>query len=147
MTNRLQGHLQLATRYGGRKRRVTVAPTLNLQTLLAAEQKWNVPTCWAWRAMADVVLFIDYRGKTPEKPDSGVRLITARNVKRGFVNFLPEEFVTEDTYNKLMTRGIPEPGDVLFTTEAPMGNAAVVRLSKPFALAQRVINLHPFGDE
>ena len=44
-----------------------------------------------------------------------------------------------------MTRGIPQEGDVLFTTEAPMGNAAVVRLKERFALAQRVINFRPYG--
>jgi type I restriction enzyme S subunit len=42
-------------------------------------------------------------------------------------------------------RGIPEPGDVLFTTEAPLGKAAVVNISEQFALAQRVIDLHPFS--
>jgi hypothetical protein len=33
-----------------------------------------------------------------------------------------------------MTCGFPKEGDVLFTTEAPMGNAAVVGLSEGFAL-------------
>ena len=44
-----------------------------------------------------------------------------------------------------MTRGLPKPGDVLFTTEAPMGNAAVVRDAARFALAQRVINFRSYG--
>ena len=38
-----------------------------------------------------------------------------------------------------MTRGFPQIGNILFTTEAPMGNSAVVRLNERFALAQRVI--------
>jgi type I restriction enzyme, S subunit len=44
-----------------------------------------------------------------------------------------------------MTRGFPRSGDVLFTTEAPMGNAAVVRLTERFALAQRVICFRLYG--
>ena len=114
-------------------------------TLLAAEQKWATPPSWEWRALADLVLFIDYRGRTPKKIKGGVRLITAKNVRKGFVSLSPEEFVSEGEYEAWMTRGIPRDGDVLFTTEAPMGNAAVVHLTERFALAQRVITFHPYG--
>jgi type I restriction enzyme S subunit len=116
-----------------------------LQTLLAAEEKWDTPSSWEWRALADLVLFVDYRGKTPNKVEKGVRLITAKNVKRGFINLFPEEFLSESNYHPWMTRGFPKVGDVLFTTEAPMGNAAVVRLPERFALAQRVICFQNYG--
>lgn len=116
-----------------------------LQTLLAAEHRWDVPSSWKWRGLADVVLFIDYRGQTPSKLQQGVRLITAKNAKKGFINLSPEEFLSESTYRTWMTRGLPKNGDVLFTTEAPMGNAAVVRLPERFALAQRVICFRPYG--
>ncbi len=104
-----------------------------------------MPTSWTWRALADLVLFIDYRGQTPNKVEQGVRLITAKNVKKGFVNLLPEEFISESHYDTWMTRGFPKVGDVLLTTEAPMGDAAVARLEERFALAQRVIDLRPYG--
>lgn len=114
------------------------------QTLLAKEERWNIPSSWSWSALADLVLFIDYRGKTPAKTEKGVRLITAKNVKKGFINSHPEEFLSERDYHSWMTRGFPKEGDVLFTTEAPMGNVAVVRLPEQFALAQRVICFRPY---
>lgn len=114
------------------------------QVLLAAEHRWNIPPSWNWSALADLVLFIDYRGKTPVKIEKGVRLITAKNVKKGFINPSPEEFVSERDYHAWMTRGFPKEADILFTTEAPMGNAAVVRLPERFALAQRVICFRPY---
>ncbi len=116
-----------------------------LQPLLAAEDRWEIPTSWSWLALADLVLFIDYRGQTPSKVDQGVRLITAKNIKKGFINLFPEEFLSETNYHTWMTRGFPKEGDILFTTEAPMGNAAVVRLSERFALAQRVICFRSYG--
>lgn len=122
-------------------RRADAAP----QALLVADNRWDVPTSWEWRGLADLVLFIDYRGKTPYKVEAGVRLITAKNVKKGFVNLLPEEFLSERDYHLWMTRGFPREGDILFTTEAPMGNAAVVRLPERFALAQRVICFRSYG--
>ena len=44
-----------------------------------------------------------------------------------------------------MTRGLPRIGDILFTTEAPIGNAVVVRFHERFGLAQRVIDFRPYA--
>lgn len=113
--------------------------------LLSTSDQWEIANTWSWRALADLVLFIDYRGKTPTKLSSGVRLLTAKNVRRGEINLSPEEFLSEQDYHDWMTRGLPKIGDVLFTTEAPMGNAAVVNLTERFALAQRVICFRSYG--
>lgn len=115
------------------------------RVLLAAELRWTTPATWEWRGLADLALFIDYRGKTPVKAHRGVRLITAKNVRPGFVNLEPAEFIAEAEYDRWMTRGLPTVGDVLFTTEAPMGYAATVALTERFALAQRVIDLRTYG--
>jgi type I restriction enzyme S subunit len=66
-------------------------------------------------------------------------------VRKGQINLSPEEFLSESEYHAWMTRGFPKAGDVLFTTEAPMGNAAVVELTERFALAQRVICFQSYG--
>jgi type I restriction enzyme S subunit len=117
----------------------------NKQILREPEECWAVPQHWLWRGLSDLALFIDYRGKTPTKVTSGIRLITAKNVKRGYINLFPEEFIAEEAYSSWMSRGIPNEGDVLFTTEAPIGNAAVVHIAGQFALAQRVINFRSYG--
>ncbi len=115
------------------------------QPLLSANDRWDIADTWSWRGLADLVLFVDYRGKTPAKLSSGVRLLTAKNVRKGQINLSPEEFLSESEYHAWMTRGFPQTGDVLFTTEAPMGNAAVVELNERFALAQRVICFQSYG--
>lgn len=83
---------------------------------------------------------IDYRGRTPKKVVAGIPLLTAKNVRDGYLSDEPCEFIAEENYDKWMTRGIPECGDVMFTTEAPMGNVARVPDHK-IALAQRVLTL------
>ena len=115
------------------------------QTILSVDEQWTIPRSWAWRGLADLVLFVDYRGKTPKKISNGVRLITAKNVRKGHVNLFPEEFVSDTDYKAWMVRGIPKVADVLFTTEAPLGNAAVIDLAEKFALAQRVICFQNYG--
>jgi len=94
---------------------------------------------WESAPIEQHVRFIDYRGRTPEKTSEGVRLITAKNVKRGFVQREPMEFVAPDSYDDWMTRGIPKVGDVLFTTEAPLGHVAQLDTDERVVFAQRVI--------
>ena len=84
---------------------------------------------------------IDYRGKTPPKTDLGVRLITAKVVKGGQILEEPAEFIAEDFYDEWMRRGLPQKLDVLLTTEAPLGELAILRGSERIALAQRIILL------
>jgi type I restriction enzyme S subunit len=45
-----------------------------------------------------------------------------------------------------MTRGLPQHNDVLFTTEAPLGNVALLNLNEKVSLAQRIILLRPFEE-
>ena len=82
---------------------------------------------------------IDYRGKTPRKTSSGIPLITAKVVKGGRIK-TPTEFIAIEDYDFWMRRGIPRLGDVLITTEAPLGEVAQL-CQQRVALAQRLILL------
>lgn len=98
---------------------------------------------WPMVELGEVCRFIDYRGKTPEKTTYGIPLITAKNVREGYINQEPREFIAEADYDSWMTRGIPQVGDVLFTMEAPLGNVAEINMTERFALAQRLVALCP----
>jgi len=98
---------------------------------------------WVDSTIGSEIRFIDYRGKTPIKTASGIRLITAKNVKMGYLQEAPMEFIAEDGYASWMTRGIPRKGDVLFTTEAPLANVAQLDTDEKVAFAQRVIIMQP----
>ena len=82
---------------------------------------------------------IDYRGKTPKKTLSGVPLVTAKIVKNGTINGYTE-YIAEEDYDKWMVRGFPKVGDVILTTEAPLGEVALLKEEK-VALAQRIVCL------
>ncbi len=84
---------------------------------------------------------IDYRGKAPPKSETGVPLITARNVRFGWLDMSCDEYIEADEYEEWMSKGIPKAGDILFTTEAPLGNVAPFPSTGKFALGQRVITL------
>lgn len=82
---------------------------------------------------------IDYRGKTPIKTTSGIPLVTAKIIKNGVINEF-NEFIAERDYDRWMVRGFPKQGDVVLTTEAPLGEVAQLDERK-IALAQRVVCL------
>lgn len=108
------------------------------------EIPYALPDRWLWVKLGMITQFIDYRGKTPNKVNSGIKLITAKNVRMGYLNEEPLEYITLEEYQTWMTRGFPEVGDLLFTTEAPMGNVAQLLTNEKIALAQRIIDLHPY---
>lgn len=96
---------------------------------------------WDFDKMRTITSYVDYRGRAPEKSDNGIFLVTAKNIKKGYIDYdKSKEYVKEENYKTVMSKGLPKIGDVLFTTEAPLGNIAQV--DKPnIALAQRVIKL------
>ena len=117
----------------------TIKKPKPLPPIKPAEVPYQLPQGWEWVRLGELASFIDYRGRTPKKVDHGVPLITAKNIRFGYIDREPREFVTSEEYDLWMTRGFPKLGDLLFTTEAPLGNIAVVDIDEPFALAQRAI--------
>ena len=91
--------------------------------------------------MEDVLeVIIDYRGKTPHKSPNGIQTLSAKAVKDGYIDYTKCYYISPEEYKKFMVRGIPKKGDVLLTTEAPLG--VVARLDKDnIALAQRLLTL------
>jgi type I restriction enzyme S subunit len=83
---------------------------------------------------------LDYRGKSPPKSGKGVPVLSAKVVKTtGLVRPI-EQKIAIDYYPKWMVRGLPRVGDVVMTTEAPMGE--VIQLDAEtvrYALGQRIV--------
>lgn len=87
---------------------------------------------------------LDYRGKTPRKSSAGLPLVTAKIVKSGRL-LPPTEFIAAEDYESWMVRGLPKVGDVVLTTEAPLGEVAQLHDAN-VGLAQRIITLRGRAD-
>ncbi|MEV5146506.1 restriction endonuclease subunit S [Streptomyces sp. NPDC052727] len=126
-----------------------------LTGLLEERKAALIAACFTYQASDEVPVlplrravkrWIDYRGATPEKTESGIPLVTAKNIRNGRIDLeASREFVAAESYADWMRRGLLEVNDVLLTTEAPLGQVAMV--SDTFiALAQRVIVLRANQD-
>ncbi len=127
------------------EKRVDARGRVTSDKCIASEVPFEeLPEGWAWARLETVYNFIDYRGKTPHKSPSGVRLMTASNIRQGYIDYTREEYISEDEYATRLSRGETHRGDLLFTTEAPMGYCAICEM-KRCSCGQRVITLQNYG--
>ncbi len=99
----------------------------------------QIPEHWVILPLTKYSTRVDYRGKTPEKVEEGRLLVTTRNIKNGVLDYqISQEYIKESQYKDVMSRGLPQIGDILFTMEAPLGHSAIVD-REDIAIAQRII--------
>jgi type I restriction enzyme S subunit len=103
---------------------------------------------WEVKSVSQITLkIIDYRGRTPLKlgmdwGGGNIPALSARNVKMGYIDFEEEAyFASEALYKRWMTNGDAKKGDLLMTTEAPLGNVALIPDDRKYILSQRTILL------
>ena len=101
---------------------------------------------WEQRKLLGCIQKItDFRGRTPKKlgmdwSESGYLALSALNVKDGYIDFMQDvHYGNQELYDKWMTGNELHKGQVLFTTEAPMGNVAQVPDNRQYILSQRTI--------
>lgn len=94
-------------------------------------------------------LIIDHRGKTPNKMGfddfflSGIPVLSAKHVKTdGLVDVQSMRYASTEMYKKWMTVEVQE-GDIILTSEAPMGEVFYIQDDKKYVLGQRVFGLRP----
>ena len=90
----------------------------------------RVPRHWDVRSFSrTAVEKADYRGATPNKRKSGVFLITAKNIRDGWIDYDSQGNSSQKMIcprNSHASAVFLKSGDLLLTTEAPLGNAALV---------------------
>ena len=68
--------------------------------------------------LSKITSYVDYRGRGPNKTENGIFLVTAKNIKKGFIDYdCSKEYIKESDYGNVMSKGTPIIGDVLFTTQ------------------------------
>ena len=98
-----------------------------------------------------VELIIDHRGRTPKKLGGdftahGVQVISAKNVYGSRLHADENQrFVPPEMARRWMPNAL-RPGDVLLTSEAPLGQAAYLNDNATFCLGQRLFGLRARPD-
>jgi type I restriction enzyme S subunit len=107
-----------------------------------------IPREWTISSIEDASLgVVDCPHSTPSFREEGVLVARTMHIKSGvFLERLASR-VSEIEYHERIARLCPEPGDVIFTREAPVGEAFVVPTGMRICLGQRVMLLRPRPDK
>jgi type I restriction enzyme S subunit len=101
----------------------------------------EIPSHWAQIKLKYITnQIIDAEHKTAEYFDDGEYLVCrTTNVRYGKLCLDGGLYTNLETYTKWIKRGKPEVGDILFTREAPAGEACVYFGDVPLCLGQRMV--------
>ena len=123
-------------------------PPSEAQHLYKDSPLGRIPKEWkVMRVEETLAVLLDFRGKTPKKlgmewGGGDIPALSAKNVRIGRIDLEEETYYgSTRLYEKWMTKGDPVQGDVVLTTEAPLGNVAQIPDGRRYFLSQRVVLL------
>lgn len=104
----------------------------------------ELPDGWVW-ASADQVMALITDGEhiTPQRSDSGVLLLSARNVLNGRLDLTDVDYIPEEEHQRLCKRLTISEGDVLLSCSGSVGRSCVVPGGVSFSLVRSVAVLRP----
>ncbi|TNE92536.1 MAG: restriction endonuclease subunit S [Deltaproteobacteria bacterium] len=105
----------------------------------------KIPETWSLRPANEVCeAVIDCKNRTPPETETGFAVVRTPNVRNGRFVTAGLKFTDEDSYEVWTQRGRPQPGDVLITREAPVGEVALLPSEiGPACLGQRMMMYRP----
>lgn len=80
---------------------------------------------------------------TPNWTTSGKLVIRNFNIKNGRLDLSQKYYTDNDTFQDRIKRHVPEPGDLIITREAPMGEVCIIPDGLECCLGQRMVLIKP----
>ena len=100
----------------------------------------GLPDSWVWAPIEDAcLLVVDCHNKTAPYSPTGVPLVRTSNIRDGQIVWNEMRYVDAPTYQYWSRRCPPEPGDIVFTREAPIAESALIPDRLTLCLGQRTM--------
>jgi type I restriction enzyme, S subunit len=80
---------------------------------------------------------------TPERSESGILLLSARNVQNGYLSLKDVDYIPEHEYQRIIKRCHPEYGDVLISCSGTIGRVCIVPQNIRFTLVRSAALIKP----
>ena len=131
----------------GKVQKEASAMLKKLRTQQVAIPEANLPEHWVWASLLQVSqVIIDCDHKTPVYSESGIHLIRTTDIRDGEMRLDATKKVSSENHAARSKRLTPRDGDIFFTREAPMGEAAIVPNGQIVCLGQRLMLVRLFHD-
>lgn len=84
---------------------------------------------------------------TPIRIEKGIKLLSARNIKDGFLDFEKNvDYISEEEYLRISKRCKPEKGDILMSCSGSVGRVSIINTSEPLSLVRSVALIKPISE-
>ena len=92
-------------------------------------------------------IITDGTHQPPKFVNEGIPFIFVSNITGDEVTYNAEKFISEETYNELITRTPIEQGDIIVSTVGSYGHVAVVKSDKKFLFQRHIAYLKPLHEQ
>jgi len=101
---------------------------------------------WVVRRLGDLVEVYDGPHATPEKTTAGPIFLGISNLVGGRLDLSEAEHLSEEDFVRWTRRVTPQAGDVVFSYETRLGEAALIQQGLRCCLGRRMGILRPRND-
>jgi len=85
----------------------------------------------------------DGEHQTPRRTTAGIKLLSARNIRDGYIDFENVDYIDSDEHARIKRRCNPSTGDVLISCSGTIGRVALVQTNEPFSLVRSAALVRP----
>ncbi len=102
-----------------------------------AEKSFPMPVDWLFLKLQSLAIKVtDGEHKTPKRESSGRYLLSARNVRDGYISTEKVDYVCEDEFAKLRKRCDPNKGDILISCSGSVGRVSLVDKNDEYVMVR-----------
>lgn len=116
-----------------------------LSEITEEEKPFELPDGWEWHRLGNLSSKItDGDHQTPPRTETGELLLSAKNIRNGFLDFNNCDYISFVDYQKSRERCLPEEGDLLIVSVGgTIGRSSLVPSKANFALVRSVALIKP----
>ena len=114
-----------------------------LPEITSDEMRFDIPKSWQWCRTADATIaIVDCPHSTPQWTSQGMTCVKTSQFRRFHLDLSSRFYVSPQTYEKRVSRLVPQPGDVLYSREGSiLGIACQIPAGEQLCLGQRMMLL------
>lgn len=105
-----------------------------LPEITEGEIPFNIPKNWKWVRMSEILDVRDGTHDSPQYYESGIPMITSKNLLDGRIDYENTKFVSQKDAEKINKRSSVDDGDILFAMIGTIGNPVLVKKEREFVV-------------
>lgn len=105
-----------------------------LPEITEAETPFEIPSSWRWVRLSEVINVRDGTHDSPKYRETGIPLVTSKNISGGRLDFSNVKYISREDANKINERSNVDSGDILFAMIGSIGNPVIVKKDREFCV-------------